>query len=152
MPLSVKVVHAERLRYSVATGTLTDEDLVMAYGGMLADLAFDPALDHLIDLTGVDRLEVTERGVRAVADLLAVADEALPAGVRRRAAAVATSDEALAALSLYKAYREQERPSPPVEIRLFRTVREAREWLGRPAGAAAADSRAPKDDAPRPDA
>jgi hypothetical protein len=130
MPLTSRFSDSDGVRYTVGSGTLTDQDLVEFFGTMVANPAYDPSLDHLIDLSGVERFEVTNHGARELAQLMELSDGLIPRGARPKAAAVATSDEGLALLWLYRSVREHR--GSRVELAVFRSMANARLWLGLP--------------------
>ncbi|MFN2565895.1 MAG: hypothetical protein ABR499_12940 [Gemmatimonadaceae bacterium] len=55
MPMDIWLDANRRLRHAVARGTLTDRDLLEAWGDALADPAYDPAVDNLVDVSGAFR-------------------------------------------------------------------------------------------------
>jgi hypothetical protein len=129
MPLAVHVNESERLRYTVASGKVTDRDVLETYGEMLADPTFDPTLDHLVDMSAVEEFEITSAVIRGLAEFMAFADGALPEGMRRKAAIVATTPQTVAAVLLYRSRRVLQQA--PVTVRSFRTIEDAKSWLGR---------------------
>ena len=126
MPL-VSVV-SNSVRYTVGSGTLTDRDFVDCYAAMVADPGYDPSLDQLVDLTTVERFDVTSVGARELGDLMRLSDALIPNGVRPRVAAVAASDEGIAILWMYRSVREHR--GSPVRLAIFRSLDDARSWLG----------------------
>ncbi len=144
MPL-ISVV-SNSVRYTVGSGTLTDRDFVDCYAAMVADPSYDPSLDQLVDLTAVDRFDVTSGGARDLGDLMRLSDALIPDGVRPKVAAVATSDEGIAILWMYRSVREH--GGSPVEFAIFRSLDDARSWLGlSPGHSARRGSSARADDA-----
>ena len=124
------VSEADRVRHTVGTGVLSDRDFVDCYGAMVADPAYDPSLDQLVDLTGVERLEVTSVGASELGDLMTLSDALIPEGIRPKVALVASSDEGIAILWLYRSVREH--AGSPVQFAIFRSLGDARSWLGLP--------------------
>jgi hypothetical protein len=120
----------ERLRYAVARGTLTDRDILEAWGDALADPAYNPAVDSLVDMTAVERFEVTPLGAQRLADVMAMCAPEPAPGVRPRVACVAPSDDAYDVLRLYERYRE--RQGALARFFVCRSIAEARCWLGLP--------------------
>ena len=57
-----------------------------------------------------------------------LSDALIPDGVRPKVAAVAASDEGITLLWLYRSVREH--GGSPVEFGIFRSLSEARGWLG----------------------
>jgi hypothetical protein len=121
---------SERIRYVVGRGTLTDRDLLEAMGDALADPAFDPAADNLVDMTGVEQFDVTPTGACRLADVIYMCARPAPAGVRPRVACVAPDDDSFAVLRMYEVYRERQGSTSRYFV--CRTMEEARCWLGLP--------------------
>ena len=124
MPVTIRADDAARVRYSIMTGTVTDDELVAAYTELLADPDFDPTLNDLVDTAEVNRVEVTPSGLRRVADVVSQIDRlAIPTKI----AIVATRPAVVALARLYALYREQQRA--PAQHRVFRNVDAAKRWL-----------------------
>ena len=120
-----------RLRHAVAKERLTDRDLLEAWGDALADPAYDPAADNLVDMSGVEQFEVTPRGAQRLADVMAMCAKPLAPGVRPRVAFVAPADDrAFRVLRMYEMYRELH--GAPARLFVTRSVEEARCWLALP--------------------
>jgi hypothetical protein len=132
MPLTVRVDQALRVRYAVASGTVTDADVLDTYGGELVDPTFDPALDQIFDGRAIDRLEVTSEALRTLADLMVVVDGALPPGIHPRVAIVVPTDVAFGLARMYQAYRESR--GTPKQYYVCRSMDEARRWMQLPEG------------------
>jgi hypothetical protein len=130
MPLDIWLDADQHLRHAVARGTLTDHDLLEAWGDALADPAYDPAADNLVDVSGAERFEVTPVGAQRLADVMAMCARPAPPGVRPRVACVAPSDDAFRLLRMYELYRELQ--GSPSRYFVCRTIEEARCWLGLP--------------------
>jgi hypothetical protein len=128
MPLVTFISEAEGLRVTVGANVVTDRDFVDGYAAMVADPNYDPSLDHLVDLSAVQRFEVTALGARELGDLMRLSDALIPEGVQPKVAAVAGSDEGITILWLYRSVREH--GGSPVEFGIFRSVNDARSWLG----------------------
>ncbi len=120
----------QRLRHAVGEETLTDRDLLAAWGDALADPAYDPAADNLVDMSRVDRFEVTPRGAQRLADVMAMCAKPPAPGVRPRVAFVAPDDYAFGLLRMYEMYREQQ--GAPARFFVARSIEEARCWLALP--------------------
>jgi hypothetical protein len=130
MPMDIWLDPNEHLRHAVARGTLTDRDLLEAWGDALADPAYDPGADNLVDISQVDRFEVTPHGARRLADVMAMCARPAPAGVRPRVACVAPDDDAFSVLRMYEMYRELQGSASRYFV--CRSMEEARCWLGLP--------------------
>ena len=136
MPLSTAVSEQDGVRHTIGTGVVTDRDFVDGYAAMVADPSYDPCLDHLVDLTAVERFDVSSLGARELGDEMKLSDALIPEGVRPQVAAVAATDEGITLLWLYRSVREH--GGSPVEFGIFRSLSEARSWLGLPSNHSAA--------------
>ncbi len=122
---------ARQLRHAVAKEKLTDRDLLEAWGDALADPAYDPAADNLVDMSGVEQFEVTPRGAQRLADVMAMCTKPLAPGVRPRVAFVAPPDDrAFRILRMYEIYRGLQ--GAPARFFVTESVEEARCWLALP--------------------
>ncbi len=130
MPLEISVEPTKRLRYAVARGTLTDRDLLEAWGDALADPSYDPALDNLVDMTETESFEVTPAGVQRLADVMAMCLKDPGPGVRPRVALVAPTDAAFGVCRIYETYRELQGAASHFFV--TRSKAEAQCWLGLP--------------------
>src|SRR5918999_1463155 len=102
MPLDIWLDAEERLRHTVGHGTLTDRDLLEAWGDALADPAYDPSADNLVDMSSVERFEVTPIGAQRLADVMAMCAPTPKPGVRPRVALVAPTDDAFSVMRMYE--------------------------------------------------
>jgi hypothetical protein len=130
MPMDIWLDSDENLRHAVARGTLTDRDLLEAWGDALADPAYDPAADNLVDVSSAERFAVTPLGAQRLADVMAMCARPPAAGIRPRVAFVAPDDDAFTVLRLYEMYRELQ--GSPSRFFVCRTMEEARCWLALP--------------------
>jgi hypothetical protein len=130
MPLDIWLDSDERLHHTVGRGTLTDRDLLEAWGDVLADPAYDAGVDHLVDMTGVEEFKVTPIGAQRLADVMEMCARPLAPGVRPRVACVAPGDDAFNVLRMYEMYRELQ--GSPAHYFVCRTMEEARCWLALP--------------------
>ena len=125
MPITITVNTAERVRYSVLSGSVNDKELLDAYARSLEAPDFDPSLNGLVDARGVRQMDVTPAGLRRLADLIQTVDRLqLPTKV----AIVAESDVAFGMARMYQSIRAS--GGAPSEHRVFREMAEARAWLG----------------------
>lgn len=113
------VVHLE--------GAIGDEDL-LTYARRVVETPEIPAgHDELIDLRAMEAGgRITTPGLRRVAALFARTDRTPE---QSRVAFVASSDVGYGLARMYQAFRSES----PLELRVFRSMREARTWLGLPA-------------------
>jgi len=128
VPIVVEIDQTRRVRYASARGVLTDADVLEGYAAVLAAPAYDPALDMVFDCSGVEWLAVAPSTIRRIAELVALADRAIPQGVHPRAAIVAPTDVVFGMARMYQARRESQ--DTPRQYFVCRTMPEARSWLG----------------------
>jgi hypothetical protein len=128
VPIVVEVDQRRRVRYASASGVLTDADVLEGYAGVLADPTYDATLDMVFDCTAVECLAVAPATIKRIAELVALADRAIPPGVHPRAAIVAPADVAFGMARMYQARRESQDAARQYFV--CRTMEEARCWLG----------------------
>ena len=119
MPASYTIDPSRSLILSRGWGVLTDADLRDHYRRLLADAAFDPAFNQLIDLYDVDRYEVSTEMIRE----LALMRVFLP-GVRR--AFVVDKELLYDMTQMLGAYAELPEGG---EVAVFRDLTDAERWL-----------------------
>src|SRR5918997_2926642 len=102
MPMDIWLEPDRQLRHAVAREKLTDRDLLEAWGDALADPAYDPAADNLVDMSGVQQFEVTPHGAQRLADVMATCAKPPAPGVRPRVAFVAPDERAFGILRMYE--------------------------------------------------
>jgi len=107
-------------------GAIGDEDL-LKYARRVVESAEIPAgHDELIDLRGMEAGgQITTPGLRRVAALFARVDRTPD---QTRVAFVASSDVGYGLARMYQAFRSES----PLDLRVFRSMREARAWLELP--------------------
>lgn len=125
MPATYVIDQDAGLVFSRAWGTLNDADLYSNRDAMRADPAFSAELSQLWDFSGVEHLEITGEGLRALA-----MDVSLFANTSRRAVIV-TSDASFGMARMFLLARD---PGKGGEIRLFRDRESAVTWLSSPQG------------------
>lgn len=128
MPIVVETDQRRRVRYASASGVLTDADVLEGYAAVLADPAYDATLDMVFDCSDVEWVAVAPSTIKQIAELVALADRAIPSGIHPRAAIVAPADVAFGMARMYQARRESQ--DTPREYFVCRTMAEARGWLG----------------------
>ena len=109
-------------RIATYSGFVDDEDLRTAYDALLASGEFDPAMDVVSDLSEVTRYDVSAEGLRELARTFAPYNAAM-AGARL--AIVAPKDVIYGMARMFEILRSD----APQEIRIFRDLEEAREWI-----------------------
>jgi hypothetical protein len=121
MPASYSIDPMRRLVSGRAWGVMTNEDLRAYYRDLVADPHFVPSFRQLMNLDDVTEFAVKPWTIAEVA-----AWPAYEAGARR--AVVAHSDVAFGMARMFSMHAERARQN----IRVFRTVHEAEEWLDSP--------------------
>jgi hypothetical protein len=117
------VHRAGRLRVTAFAGVVDEAALLDAYRRVTAAPDFDPGLDDLLDLRGVERLDL---GGAAVRRLAAYFDRPNLPNHHARLAIVAPQDYVFGLGRMYEVLRD----GAPGQIRVFRGVAEAVAWLG----------------------
>lgn len=120
---------ARKLRIAVFTGVVTDEELVAGYEKLVIDPAYEPAVDDLIDMSEVERLDVSRAGLQRVLAIFVRVAASRADNTPTRLAIVAASPQAFGAVRLYEVLRGQRFQARQLEI--FRTRERALEWLER---------------------
>ena len=117
----------EALRRRAATfrGPITDRELIDAYSTLLADPAYDAALDDFIDLRHVTHMGVTSAGLHR---LIGMYDERDSPGFVTRAAILAPTDVLYGVSRMFQTMRGEGHPD---ELEVFRTLDESLGWLNR---------------------
>ncbi len=104
-----------------------DEGLRLLWRVVLRDPELSRRVNELHDLTGVTAVEVSSALVWGFADEMKVLDgDERHSGVKM--ATVAPRDVLFGLARMYETLRAES----PVELRAFRSMSEAREWLGLP--------------------
>jgi len=125
MPLRYQIDHQRRLVWATAHGVLTDDDL-FAYQRSVWSRPDVQGYDELVDMGEVtDIPRPTPSNIHALADLSAEMD---PPSSLSRFAIVASDDLAYGLGRMYQTHRALN-PRSGKEVRVFRTVEKALEWL-----------------------
>ncbi len=106
-------------------GELRDENVGWWSDTILADPDYRPGMDRLADYSGVTKLSVTTGGLHRLAMAAQGFD---PFRWGRRLAIVVSGETGFGVGRQYQGMRR----SSPYEIRLFRSLEDAQEWLGIP--------------------
>lgn len=114
-----------RRRIATFRGTLNDADLIGAYASLLRDPDYDHGADDLVDLRAVEHLGITETGLKSIVSLFAPVDQL---GIPTRLAIVAPGDAVYGVSLMYQTLRGE---NVPEQVKVFRTMEEADEWLNR---------------------
>jgi hypothetical protein len=114
---------ASRTRLTTVEGEVGDADMLEAVRLLVGDPGYDPALDHLLDLRGVRRLDVSAAAIQQMARTFAQFD---PLRLPNRLAIVAPADDTYGVARMYELLRSD----ATGETRVFRDMAEAQRWLG----------------------
>ncbi|MFP4310220.1 MAG: hypothetical protein ACLFPR_11680 [Desulfococcaceae bacterium] len=104
---------------STFSGKVDSADLYCNFEVMPQDPRFHPDMDHLVDFSGVARVEVPTETIRKVAEEYRVFSD------QCRRIIVAPQDLAYGLCRMYEGYRDL----PESRFFLFRTLPEAMAWL-----------------------
>lgn len=118
MSITTSIDRSGKCVYTVVVGELTFEKLIDSVSALMGNPVFNPDFDHLMDLSGVDKFNLT------TAEIIRFAGRGIFSENSRRAV-VAPSEEAFGISNVYTMFRNV---SPDV-MKIFRSVDEAREWL-----------------------
>jgi hypothetical protein len=125
MPISYTIDAERNLVLTVASGTLSDDEVMTHKWALHDDPGVGPGMKELSDVRGVERLEVTEVGVRAMAKI----DRAVTAGVgEHMLAIVATEDIIFGMARMYEMLTAED----ALSVQVFRDIDEATRWLLEP--------------------
>ena len=125
MPIDFQIVHGRRLVLAKAIGIVTAEEF-FAYQRELWSLAETRGYDELLDLSAVGQIvSPTSENVQKLADLAASMDDAT---IATRFAIVAPGDFVYGMSRMYETYRNLKSRGTK-EIRVFRSMEEATDWI-----------------------
>jgi len=119
MPASVKVDPSKKLFIIRMEGKITADDLKKLARNLKNHPQFNPTFDRLIDLSAIEKMEISSEVVRQ----LAVSSETTFDDSSRRAI-VASSDFMYGISRMYQTITNRLK-----QTRVFRTIEEARQWL-----------------------
>ena len=119
MPAKYRIDVARRLVLSRAWGVFTAQDLYDHYNSLAADPAFDPGFSQLVDLRDVERVDMEPSVIRRHA-----LEYLFSSGTQR--ALVTSSDVEYHLARMYKTFAEY----VPQNVRVFRDMHDAEQWLG----------------------
>jgi hypothetical protein len=122
LPISYRYDPVARTLWIELAGEISEAELVDVAHKVTTDESIPPGHSELVDLRGVRHTDVTASALRHVAGIFSRTDRRAD---RRRIAVCAPADLVFGLSRMYEAYRE---PSGP-ELRVFRTIEEARGWL-----------------------
>jgi hypothetical protein len=121
MPITYRVDAGEALVLTTATGTLTDQDILAHKKALLEDPSVVPGMAELSDVRAMTDLSVTPDGVRMFTSF-----DRANAPATDRLAIVASQDFTFGTARMYQMGGAED------NVGVFRTVEEARDWLGLP--------------------
>ena len=124
MPCSYLIDVKRRIVFSRGWGVLTDQEIFAHVKALGADARFDPGFQQIIDFRPLTEIRVTGAGVRGVA-------RENPYRRDARRAMVVSTDEGYGLIRMYEMFAEVEQD----QLRIFRDIGPALEWIGLDAGA-----------------
>ena len=121
MPLISQIDSSLGAVFSTCQGVVTHKDILAQIERFNTDPAFQPSFNHLVDMRGATRFDVSSEGIRLVSMHSAFNEKS-------HRAIVAPKDEIFGMARMYQLFREwYEKPD---QVRVFRDMAEARRWLG----------------------
>ena len=121
MPINSQIDSSLGVIFSTFRGVVTKEDISGQVEGFKTDPAFQPSFNHLIDTRGTTRFDLSSQGMRLVS-MHSIFNE------KSRRAIVAEKKEIFGIARMYQLLREVN--NKPDRVQVFRTMAEARRWLG----------------------
>ncbi len=122
MPISYHIDVERRLVLTRASGTLTDADVLALKTRLTQDPDFVPGMRELSDCRGIERLDVTPAGVRAMVQQ----DQRQGADGPHRLALVLSKDVAFGMARMYQSLAGSNEQD---HVGVFRDIDEAKAWL-----------------------
>jgi hypothetical protein len=119
LPVTYTIERERRLVLSVASGVVTAEEFLEHGKRLGEDPDFEPSFDQILDLRAATPIELPTAALKGMASL-----RLFGAGSRR--ALVAPRDLVFGLARMYESLRAD----APESLRSFRTIEEARRWLG----------------------
>lgn len=117
----VDAVH--RVRIAEFRGTVDDDELLGSYARLVEEPGYDPTLHDMVDMRGVDRLDVSAATLRRLVEMFAPIE---PRDPPTRLAIVAPKDHIYGLGRMYEMLSND----TPEDIRVFREYAPAAKWLG----------------------
>ncbi len=121
MPVISQIDSSLGVVFTTFEGVVVKDDILAELHRFDVDSAFQPSFDHLVDLRGTTRLDVSTEGMHLVSMHSAFNEKS-------RRAIVAEKDEMFGVARMYQSLRELFKK--PDQVRVFYTMEEARHWLG----------------------
>lgn len=123
MPIAYTIDQRQGIIRTIATGVLTNDELIAHKKKIVADPAFKRGMVELSDVRAVDRLEVTAEGVME----LALLDHADRDRLGDFKLAIVVSQDVVFGMGRMYQTRTSENP---LNVNIFRDMQSACEWLG----------------------
>jgi hypothetical protein len=128
MPITNEIdAAADRLNIRF-TGTVTDADLMTTFQRLYQDPRHRVGMRELTDCRPVERVEITGAGLQRLADATSAWLD--PSGTGWKVAVVVPNDEVFGLGRMYELLRE----GSPENVRVFRDLVLAEQWLDEPTG------------------
>ena len=121
MPINSQIDSSLGVIFSTFQGVVTKDDISEEVESFRTDPAFQPNFNHIIDTRGATRIDLSIEGMREVS-LHTVFNE------KSRRAIVAEEDGRFGIARMYELLRDAH--DKPDQVQVFRTMAEARHWLG----------------------
>jgi hypothetical protein len=119
VPASYRIDKARGIVLTRYEGRLSDHDVLGLQRRLAADPEFVPALRQLIDMREIEELEITSEGIQRLA-------QGNPFGTGSRRAGVASKDDVYGVARMFEMMRQEKGD----ELRIFRSLDDALDWLG----------------------
>ena len=124
MPISYRISAPENLVSTKAEGTLTDADIIDHKERLSEDQDFVPGMLELSDVRDVTTLEVTPEGIQRFTAF----DKDNSESARGHRLAIVASEDFI--FGMARMYQIQAPEGHETGVSVFRTIEEARSWLG----------------------
>ena len=121
MPIFSQIDSSLGVVFSTFQGVVTANDLLTQIEVIHTDPAFQPSFNHLVDMRGATRFDVSSEGIRLVSTHSAFNEKS-------HRAIVAGKNDIFGMARMYQSFREWY--DKPDQVRVFRDMEEARRWLG----------------------
>ena len=123
MPITHQVLREQRLVLIAGSDVVGPDDIVANRKALLNDPDFDPSFDALVDFTRVPEPNLQLDAIRTLSRNPLFSRASRVAVVP----AISGSVELFAVAQMYETYREVSNMGD--QLRIFRTIEQAREWL-----------------------
>lgn len=124
MPISYSISAPDNLVATKAEGTLTDADIIDHKERLSVDPDFAPGMLELSDVRDVTSLEVTPEGIRRFTAF----DKGNSESDRGHRLAIVASEDFI--FGMARMYQMQAPEGDQAGVSVFRSIEEARSWLG----------------------